>query len=284
MSGAAAGRRLEDRIEMRGFRSVGLVWGLLAAVPFPGAAQIAVREGRLQQREARPGEVYSGTILVTNTTDVAQEVKLYQTDYIAYADGRALYGEPGTQPRSNAAWITVNPSFVRVPARGQLSVPYTVQVPPESRPPLSGSYWSVIMVEPVAAASGDSALAKAQPGVGLIVRIRYAVQVVTHIAGTGAARVEFENPRVVEVEGRRVLEVDLRNAGDRSAPLQLRLELFDAGGRRMATEEASVRILHPGGSVRQRFGLAGAAGGTYQVMITADTGEDLFGAQYTLRL
>ena len=270
---------------MRGFRSVGLLWALLVSVPLPGAAQIAVREGTLQQREARPGEVYTGTILVTNTTDVAQEVRLYQTDYIAYADGRAFYGEPGTEPRSNAAWITVNPSFLTVPARAQVAVPYTVQVPAESQPPLSGSYWSVIMVEPVAAASGDSAtLAKARPGLGLIVRIRYAVQVVTHIAGTGAARVEFENPRVVEADGRRVLEVDLRNAGDRSAPLQLRLELFDAGGKRVATEEASVRILHPGGSVRQRFGLAGAVGGTYQVMITADTGDDLFGAQYTLRL
>jgi len=268
---------------MRRFLAVGFVfWCMLLAVPGQAAAQVAVQEGTLQQREARPGETYAGTIVVTNVSDVPQAVRLYQTDYRFYADGRAVYGEPGTDPRSNARWITLNPSAVTVPPRSQATVQYTVQVPGDSARRLAGSYWSVIMVEPVEPASALAA--QGAPGLRIVTRIRYGVQVVTHIAGTGVARLDFDNPGVVYGEGGRVLEFDMRNTGDRSVPLKVRLELFDAAGERVLSREASVRILHPGTSVRQRFPLGVPSGRTYEAMVTADTGDNVFGAQYTLRL
>ena len=266
------------------FRVIALVW-LVLLVSRAAAAQVAVRDRTLQQREARPGETYDGTIVVMNTSDAPREVRLYQTDYLYYADGRVLFNEPGTDPRSNARWITVSSSLVTVPAHSEVTVPYTVRVPADSSLSLVGSYWSVIMVEPVPPpGAADGAGRGSAPGLALTVEVRYGVQVVTHIAGTGAVRVDFEDARVVDGPDGRTLEVDIRNTGDRSAPVAVRVELFGATGERVATHEATVRILHPGTSVRRRFALGRLAGAVYEAMVTADTGEDVFGAQYTLRL
>ncbi|HEX7049327.1 MAG TPA: hypothetical protein VF188_03860 [Longimicrobiales bacterium] len=258
---------------------------LALLVPARAPAQIAVSEHTLQQREAEPGETYGGTIVVTNTANEPHEVKLYQTDYLFYADGRTIFGEPGSAPRSNAEWITFNPSFVTVPPHSQATVAYTVSVPSGEDAPLTGSYWSVIMVEPVAPGSAESL--KAAPneeGIGIVTRIRYGVQIVTHIAGSGEVRLDFADPRIrTGPEGGRVLEFDVRNVGERSVPLDVRLELYDAAGAAAGRFDATVRILHPGTSLRQRFDLGPLAGGTYTALVAADTGADIFGAQYTLQ-
>ncbi|HEX6938883.1 MAG TPA: hypothetical protein VF158_05685 [Longimicrobiales bacterium] len=255
---------------------------LLAVLPAGAPAQIAVQDNTLQQREARPGETYDGTIVVANLSDEPQEARLYQTDYLFFADGRAMYHEPGTDPRSNARWITVNPTSVTVPPRSKATVRYAVSVPSGSERPLSGSYWSAIMVEAVA-----PALAKAageEQGLGITTRIRYGVQVVTHIAGTGEVRLDFADPRIgTDAGGARSLEFDILNVGERSVPLDVRVELFDASGERAGTFRGAVRILHPGTSVRQRFALGALRAGAYEAVVTADTGSEIFGAQYTLR-
>ncbi|HEX7118594.1 MAG TPA: hypothetical protein VF212_07400 [Longimicrobiales bacterium] len=263
------------------FRVAALASVAAAVLPARAPAQIAVQDHTLQQRKARPGETYDGTFVVTNLSDEPQEARLYQTDYLFFADGRAMYNEPGTDPRSNARWITVNPTSVTVPPRSKATIRYAVSVPAGSERPLSGSYWSVIMVEAVAPALTKAA--GADWGVGITTRIRYGVQVVTHIAGTGEMRLDFADPRIgTDAGGARSLEFDILNVGERSAPLDIRVELFDASGERAGTFRGAVRILHPGTSTRQRFDLRALPAGTYEALVTADTGEEIFGAQYTL--
>ncbi|HEY0035835.1 MAG TPA: hypothetical protein VGB66_04060, partial [Longimicrobium sp.] len=80
---------------------------VLAAIAGSHAAhaQIAV-SSTVEERSAAPGESYTGTIRVRNTSGRAQEIKAYQTDYSFFADGRTVYAAAGTSARSNARWIT----------------------------------------------------------------------------------------------------------------------------------------------------------------------------------
>lgn len=253
--------------------------------PAGAAAQVSVLDRTLQERNAVPGEVYDGNIVVTNMADEPHEVRLYQTDYRFHADGRNEFGTPGSVPRSNAPWITFSPSFVTIPPRSEVTVQYRVSVPAGEDRPLSGSYWSVIMVEPIAPGSPESA--KAAPdrqGMGISTRIRYGIQIVTHIAGTGEVRYDFADPAIqVDPDGRRTVMVDLHNVGERSTALEIQLELYDAAGSHIRDLQDRERIVHPGTSIRKRFDLGVLAPGTYQALITADTGTEIFGAQYTLR-
>ena len=69
-----------------------------------------------QERQAKPGETYRGTIVLRNTGAAPAEAKVYQTDYSFAADGSNLYGAPGRLPRSNANWISLSRELVTIPA------------------------------------------------------------------------------------------------------------------------------------------------------------------------
>lgn len=258
----------------------------LAALPGEILAQIAITHPTTLERQARAGEVYSGTIVVRNTTAQPQEAKVYQTDYEFFADGRTLFEEPGTVPRSNAAWITFAPSRLSLLPGENAEVSYTVSVPEDAGSGLVGSYWSVIMVEAVPRSAPESSAGTPGEKIRMGVRtlLRFAVQVVTHVA-TGERRAEFEGTRVVATsDGGRVLEFDVVNTGELGYRLAISLELYDAEGAPAGKFEQKRGLLYPGTSLRQRFSLGEISPGTYTALVVADTGtEDVFGAQYTLK-
>lgn len=248
----------------------------------PAAAQIAVVSDAVEEKTAAAGESYAGTIRIRNTSGRAQEVKLYQTDYAFFADGRTIYGEPGSGPRSNARWVTMSPARLTLAPGAEGTVSYRVAVPAAAAQ--RGSFWSMVMVEPIEAGSAESAqpapARKAQLSVQT--RTRFGVQVVTHVGDEGARTLEFGTPRATNAAGgARSLEVDLANTGDRAFRPVLRLELFTADGAPAGRVESGRGLVYPGTSLRQRFELAGIPAGTYDALVVADAGgDDVFGARY----
>lgn len=255
-----------------------LLFGATSELP----AQVAVIGSATHERQAVPGETYEGTIVVENTTAVPQVARVYQTDYRFFADGRTMFDAPGSTGRSSAPWLTVAPGAVTLPAGATVRLHYRVAVPHQATDSLHGTYWSVIMVEGAGQAGQDGATR--QPAVALGTTVRHAVQVVTHIGGTGAPRVGFTAPTVTtEADSGRSLQVDLSNDGDRAHRLEVVLELFTENGAPVGTVRSTRGLLYPGTSLRQRFALDSLPAGTYRALVVADAGADaVFGAQYTL--
>lgn len=255
----------------------------LPVVPAILPAQITVHGSTVQEREAGAGTPYEGTVVVHNNGATAHGVRLYVTDYRFFADGQSLFDAPGAHPRSNAAWLTVSPSRVTVPAGETMTVHYRVDVPPSTADSLQGTYWSMLMVEGEEPAADDSPAAAGR----LTTRttVRHGVQIVTHVARTGAPRVDFAAPAAhTAPDGSRTLDVDLANVGDRASRLELSLELYDAQGRAAGTFRSSRGLVYPGCSIRQHFALGTLPPGDYTALLVADGGsEAVFGAQYTLR-
>lgn len=261
---------------------------LTAALMMPTAvaAQIEIRSGSIVEREARPGERYSGVITLGNPTDGPVEAKLYQTDYLAYADGRTLYGAPGTTPRSNAKWIAFSPSYVMIPSHQTVDVSYTVTVPPRDAAPLPGTHWSMLMVEVIAKTSPESRLHAAstpQVHVGVEAHVRYAIQLVTHLLPRGATKVAFGDVKVAMVDGRRLLLWDIVNTGERGIHPKLSIELYDESGTLAGKLSQGREPLYPGSSLRQRFDLTRFKPGRYRALLLVDGGgDDVIGGQITL--
>ena len=158
-------------------------------------AGVSVIGGLTRQKEAKPGETYKGSMLIKNTGTEPQEVRVYQTDYLFFFDGRSIYDEAGTDPRSNANWINFNPRLLIIPGSEILVVNYTVTVPND--PNLVGTYWSMVMIEGIPKSSPlSSQPEKGKAKIGITHIIRYAVQMVTHIGDTGA-HVERNRARIV---------------------------------------------------------------------------------------
>lgn len=253
---------------------------LLAAWNSAGA-EVVIKGELTQEHTGGPGQNLRGSIVVRNQGKESEEVNIYQTDYLFYADGTNLYGDPGQTPRSNAAWITFSPKRIAVPAGEEISVNYTVQVPDD--PELKGTYWSLIMVEAIPRHLTRDEIPVNAMGINVV--WRYGIQIVTHMADPGGTEIQFSNTRLVRDEGRRFFQVDLENTGERWMKPVVWVELFDEQGKSMGKFEGTRIRIYPGTSVRHRIDLSGIPAGTYRSLLIADGGrDDLFGANYTLKI
>jgi len=256
-----------------------LVVALLAGACHAGI----VVDGLVHERMAGFGEVYTGTITIRNAEAETMAARIYQKDYMFYSNGSNVYGEPGVEARSNASWVTLGANYVEVPGQGSVDVEYAVHVPTDDS--LQGSYWSLLMIEELPGGAADSAEDYPLPQRSSVTQVlRYGVQMVTHIGGTGARSVTFTDRALVQTEdGTRTLMIDVENTGERSLRPKLWVELHDTSGDRLGRFESAKKRLYPGTSVRYAIDLTAAPGGSYQALVVVDNGDEhVFGAQYGL--
>jgi hypothetical protein len=257
----------------------------VAATTSTAHAQVALQSGRINLRTAVPGETYVGALVLKNSSDEPQEAKLYLTDYYTNANDSTVYGEPGSSARSNARWVSMSSTQVILPPNASLTVSFNVSVP--SNQSLSGSYWSMVMIEGVPAGSPGSNLPGAKQGqLGLITKIRYAAQIVTDIKPGATREARFEAPaNLLAKDSTRAFQFDLKNTGTLAFVPRFTLELYGADGSHVKTLAAERELLYPTTSLRQRFVLGRLPAGSYRAVVTVDAGEDaVFGAQYNLKM
>jgi hypothetical protein len=255
----------------------------LAAAAAPGArAQVMVVGKLTYDRQAAAGDRYTGSLTLMNSGAKAETASIYQKDYSFSAGGESVFGDPGSLPRSNAAWVSFSPNRITIPPGQKAELSYTVTVPRGAA--VSGTYWSVLFVEQVPdepvkvpAASPDT--------FRLSIRqvIRYAVQIVTTVGSAGKSGLKFQNAKLAREGTARLLRVDVEDTGDVWLRPHLYVDLYDQMGEYRGRHDGGTQRLYPGSSVRGSFDLGDAPAGVYKALVIADAGgEDIFGATYTL--
>lgn len=269
-------------------RQIGLAIAFLLLLSVPHAqAQIQVTSERVMLSEASPGETIEGTIDLYNETDERHEAKVYMRDYLFHADGRNQMPSPGTFPRSLAPWTTLETDIVAVSPGETYPFRYRIRVPstPDS---LDGSYWTVVMVEPILKGSAESSLGPRDaqsPGVQVTQRFRYGIQLVTHINDTGEKKLTIPSAELVQTEEGARLDVVYQNTGTRAFQPKMWLEIYDAAGTQVETIEGLSPVLYPGASAKNQLGLPNLEAGPYTALVIFDGGPDaLFGAQVDFEL
>lgn len=252
-------------------------------MPCVSVAGVSVTSGLTYEKEADPGGTYKGTVQLRNNGESPQEVKIYQTDYLFFCDGRNIYGEPGKDPRSNADWITFSPRRLTISPRGTAQVNYTVEVPDNKT--LTGTYWSMIMIEGISSSSPEAVRQeKDKVTFGISQVIRYGLQMRTQIGDTGTRKLKFLKTRLLKEDKRRILQLDIENIGERLLRPALWAELYDEKGKSVGKFEGGKLGVYPATSVRFRIDLSQVPKGKYKALVVADCGgDDLFGATYTLK-
>ncbi len=281
-------------------------------------AKVFLVGGLTREKVVEPGETHQGAILIRNTEEEMRVVRVYQTDYLFFSDGTNQYGQPaGKLERSNAQWITFSPARVEVPPQGTATISYIVKVPQivtvnekneESQKEkkvvqLIGTFWSMLMVEPLAKSSPE--LVKPEKGkvqIGITQVFRYGIQFVTHIGDTGERKLKFakielkaeeapENPEKSEGHEEKqpkriLLVVDLENVGERWLRPVVWVKLFTGDGVFIGQfESGGKKRIYSGTSVRHQIDLTDVPAGEYEALIVADNGDQyIFGSQVKLNL
>lgn len=244
---------------------------------------VSIIGGLTYQQEAALGETYKGSFFVKNTEAEPQEVRIYQTDYQFHCDGTNNYGPAGKLERSNADWLSFNPHRLIIPPNDVVTVNYVVKVPADSN--LTGTYWSMLMVEGVPKGSPRSSQPeKDETKIGVTQITRYGVQMITHIGDTGERKLKFLETKLIRDAEGRVLQVDIENVGQRWLRPSLWVELYDESGSHVGKFEGGKKRIYPGTSVRYKVDLRNVPKGKFKALVVADAGGDyIFGANYTLK-
>lgn len=256
----------------------------------PAAAAVQLVSPAVQSFTVAPGGSYEGLLLLANPGPEPASVRLYLNDYRYDASGRSYYEEPGTHPRSNAPWITLGGAVVTLQPQEERSIPFRIQIPGHET--LAGTYWSVILVEPL---PPDAPETPRPPGqqedetyrLGLRTMVRYAVLMVTQVGESGQPEPSLSEARLTlnEAGNGHRFEVELANGGDRWFLPTVWMELYDQTGQQVGRFEGGQRRLLPGTSVRQTIDLGSLAVGEYVAILVLDGGgDDVYGARYTFRV
>ncbi len=255
---------------------------LLGLPQLAAAGGVNVLDGLTRSASLNSGEKSEGKITLQNTQEVAQEVKVFATDYQRNANGESSYGEAGSTPRSNSNWITFTPHQVIIPAKSTFIVYYTIQVPTD--PLLVGTYWSVLMVEPVSKASLEPPkVEKDKIKLGITTISRYAIQMITDIGATGKRAIKFSKKDLLVQDKSRTYQVDIENTGERSLTPTLWIELYDTEGVSQGRIDGNRWRIYPGGSARFNIDLTKIPVGVYTGLLVADNGDEyIFGTQVKL--
>jgi hypothetical protein len=143
----------------------------------------------------------------------------------------------------------------------------------------------MVMVEPVEDPSDTASEQKGKAVLGLRTVIRYGVQIVTNIEETGTRRIEFIDKRLIKEQGKNLLQLDIKNTGERWLSPTVSVQLFDKDGKKSgAFHTDKIRIM-PTCSVRCKIPLENITPGKYKALVIVDNGDQsVFGANYDLTI
>ncbi|MFW6029457.1 MAG: hypothetical protein ACOCRO_04305 [Halanaerobiales bacterium] len=246
-------------------------------------ASIGVLDGLTKEYTVRKGQELDDVITLFNSTNQVVNVRIYQKDYLFYADGRKLYKEVDIVDRSNNKWIQI-PDLVTIPPESEIPVNLSLLIPDDNT--LNGTYWSIIMVEPLEMDDVDEDISNdGDVNLGVNTVVRYGIQIVTHIGNTGERSIKILEKRILNENGKSILTLDIENDGQRWVKPEVSIDLYNSDGELSAELSSGViKRLFPGTSVRHSIDL-GSVSGKYQAMVIIDNGDDnIWGAQYKLDL
>ncbi|MBN1781903.1 hypothetical protein JW948_12300 [bacterium] len=256
------------RIYFWAFLALGMLSGCLADVTILGDL--------IHKQTLVPGDSVAGTITVLNDAETPAIIRITQSDYIYQSDGSSYFETPSSIARSNARWIEFSPKQLTVPPREKSDIYYQIQVPAQDS--LYGSYWSVLLIEPIQQPSPDE-----EDQFRVITIFRYAVQIISSIQGTGEIQLQFMNAGIEPLDGKRQLGIELGNIGDIVIRPEVWIEVYSETGDFLGKFTAQPAHLLPSCSRRLLIDISTLPSGIHKAIVIADCGDDnVFGMNIKL--
>lgn len=220
----------------------------------------------------KPGETKQIKLTLINEKDQAEQVELKLCNYSCNCEGQHFYEEASKHTRSNLSWVSTNETRLTLEAGKSRDVYLTIQVPNDSA--LKGSYWSIVLVEPVDSLPFNG---KAEKGFRLNVKVRFAYHIVVNI-DEGIATLKVVKKDFKVIDGKKYLVIDVANTGELFLNPKLIVKLYNQKGGLETTLEGQSERLYPGLSQRYQLDIQSVIPQKYTAFLLLDNGDKhLFG-------
>lgn len=117
---------------------------LFCTITTSAQAQFVVEQSRIEKVVA-PGKSYVNKMVLHNTTGETRKVRMYWQDfrYKEPFDGEKEFLPAGAHEYSLSNWATIDRDYATVPAKGSITVQYSIKVPVDA----DGGYYGVLFFE-----------------------------------------------------------------------------------------------------------------------------------------
>jgi len=229
-----------------------------------------------------PGGQIQTSFWVLNNGTTPKKIMIYKTDYTQRTDGGVEFGAAGKNERSNSSWVNFSPDKFTVDSSKKIEVKVTVQIPKAN---LSGTYWSMIMVEEEPPPTNFASDGTGEIVTGIRVLARQAIQIRTSIAGTGEMKAKLFNQKVYKDNEKRMFEVMIENTGTLFFRGDFWVELFNSEGYPIGKTKVVRQGVYPGMKEKLIVDLSFAKSGKYTALCVYDTqSSKVFGAKYQITI
>ncbi len=239
---------------------------------------VVILNGLTHIHSAIAGGSTTGKISVQNNGSKDEKIIIYQEDLLLSCDRTTVYEKVNSHARSSADWLHLNVSEKVLKPNEVYEVRYTVNVP--SQTGIQGSYWSIVMIEGVSPIKEE-----VESGVKIDSKIRYAIQIINNIGNVVNGVLSFENIALDARENTsKVIDVKLKNGGLFLAKAKITVEIYDMAGRKVKVLKSVERKIYPDKCAHFGIEVKDLPKGTYNGIVIADNGKDLFGSNLTLEI
>lgn len=232
-----------------------------------------------------PGGEHEGKIVIKNNSDLPEDIRITQSDYMFSAEGGGVFGKPGSESRSNALWIAVTPDHVTLSSQEKTSIAFRIKVP--SKNTLKGTYWSLINVDPIPEGTLEPFRKETtdQLRIGLQTVIGYGVQIITNVGDISGGSLQFSNPELILKDPDYIFMLNVGCTGDSMLIPDTWMDLYDSKGGHVKKVTGGAFFVYPGCSRTLKLPLGKLEKGLYKALLIADCGNDqVFGGQYELEI
>lgn len=263
---------------MKVFRKLFLSVLILFTATVPSFSGISVVNDLTHLYTAVEGATYKGYVEIQNLGDGSQRVKISQKDFLCNSKGQSFYEDPVQHNRTNAHWIDLKATDILLGPKEKYFLAYEVKVPNHLE--LNGSYWSVVMIEPVE----EVKVQTKKNTVSVLTQVNYAVQIICNTATTGKSEVMFKATEVIHLQGRKYLLVDLEDTGESYHKIMASAEFFDSKtGAAVGLFKSQLQSLFPYTSKRFTIDISDLKAGQYKGVLLANCLDNsVFGLNLTL--
>lgn len=260
---------------------LGFLYFFFLLLHTPSKAGIVIHNGLTHVYNMNHAGVYKGRISLENTSKRSQIVKVYLQDISYKWSGEIYYTTPPSHPFSNAAWITLGGTLLTLQAGEKMDIPYEINVPNEQL--ASGSYWSVIIVEPEQ--NIDSP--KDNNSIAISSVVRYAIQVISNYKSDELQpHLKFESVKMDTTQQKKILKVAILNDGSLFCKPTASIDIYDnKTGQIVGTYSSVTMSLLPNNSKSFLIDISSVPKGKYAtVIIATDENENAFALNVELEV
>lgn len=187
---------------------------------------------------ANPGGVVTQQLRIDNPGNAALDISIYPGDWQHDSSGQVVYYPAGTLEHSAANWLVFDQDSLRVDAKGQATVNYTVSVPADAAP---GSYWAALFAE-----GADTAVDQSQALTTFRLRTAHIIYVNVPPATTGGRITGMLGEAPVTEEAPYMLQLTYLNEGNTIQILGGQVQIRTVAGELVETITMERQMALPG--------------------------------------